>query len=257
VVAGVAIALAGVLFISSGHSSAVAEGIPGYDPAPVSGLALLVANSMSLPFLWSSSLGMGPLSTLGWFDTPLPFVVGFLSVVVCGFVVVHGWAQTWWQKTVAIGLTIAGMAAYPLIVLQESRVFTGTGVQPRYVLPLLVMLVGISLLPREEAREGSDEVTVSWGRLQVVGLVAALSIAQSVALYANLLRYVEGEQADQIGFLGGGWWWQDLPGSPWLTWGVGSVAFAVLSAVVLGQWWPATPRRTTAAAAEPASVRSP
>ena len=51
--------------------------------------------------------------------------------------------------------------------------------------------------------------------------------------------------------------WQDLPGNAYLPWVVGSVSFAVLSATVLSQWWPATPRRATAAAEASAAPASP
>jgi len=234
-VAGLAVLLAVVLFVSSGHSSALAEGIPGYEPAPATGLQLVLANALNVPFLWVGSLGLGPLASLGWFDTPVPFVTGFVSLVTVGSVILSGWSQAWWQKTVAIVVTVAAMTAYPLIVLQESHIFAGNGVQPRYLLPLLLMLVGISLLPRR--------TSAAWSRLQVVAAVAALGVAQSAALFFNLLRYVKGVPATQVGSLGGdGWWWDgDLPFSPWAVWTLGTVAFVVLCAVVLGQWWPRPP----------------
>jgi hypothetical protein len=247
-VAGVAILLAALLFLTSGHASAVSEGIPGYVAAPATGWQLALANALNVPFLWMGSLGLGPLAALGWFDTPLPFVTGFVSLVLCGWVLLSGWADAWWQKTTAIVILVAAMTAYPIIVLQESHIFAGNGVQPRYLLPLLLMLVGISVLP--------SRTSPSWSRLQVVAAVVALSVAQSAALYANISRYVKGVPVTQIGTLGGThWWWDgDLPGSPWAVWVLGSLTFAVLCAAVFRQWWPtggeslARPRLTAPAA---------
>jgi hypothetical protein len=100
--------------------------------------------------------------------------------------------------------------------------------QPRYLLPLLVMLAGISLLP------AADE-QLRFTRGQVVVLVTAMSAAQSIALYYNVWRYTKGLQRP-FEFLGGdGWWWTWPFPSPTAVWLLGSVSFAVLAGLLLGR----------------------
>lgn len=220
-------ALAGLIFLMAGHSDVLSGGIPGYVPAPVSGLHLLVANALQVPFLWFGALGIGPLANLGWFDTPMPFVVGAASTAVCAAVAFTGWRRMWWNKVVALSVTGLALMVYPLVVLQESHVFAGQGVQPRYLLPLMIVFVGISLLTRRGP-------IVAFGRVQLVGLGLALVVAQSVALFTNIQRYTQGIPPTQIEPLRGqGWWWDTFPLSPTGVWVLGSVAFACVVWVVL------------------------
>ena len=169
----------------------------------------------------------GPCPSLGWFDTPVPYVSAVAALLAfCGSLV-HGWSAMWWQKAVAVTVVGVSLLAYPVILLQESRVQAGNAVQPRYILPMMLMLVGLSLLRRR-------------GRVwrlnlfQVVVLAGGLALAQSLALYSNLVRYVNGGSTALPTSMGGGWWWNGLPVSPLWLWIVGSVAFAAVAVVVLG-----------------------
>ena len=179
--------VAGFLFVTSGHASVALDGMPGHPPATVSGLSLLVANALQVPFLWTSTLGVGPMATMGWLDTPVPTLVGVGSLLPCCVVLFQGWGWMWWQKAVAIALTLGALTAYPLILGQKSHVLVGYPIQPRYLIPLLVMLAGISLLPAAD-----EQLRFTRGR--VVVLVAAMSAAQSISLYYNIWRYTKGLQ---------------------------------------------------------------
>ena len=145
---------------------------------------LAISNMMGAPFLWLAALGVGPLSSLGWFDTPVPYISAVAALLAfCGSLV-HGWSAMWWQKAVAVTVVGVALLAYPVILLQESRVQAGNAVQPRYILPMMLMLVGLSLLRRR-------------GRVwrlnlfQVVVLAGGLALGPSLALYSNLVRYVK------------------------------------------------------------------
>ena len=159
-----------------------------------------MANALQVPFLWTSTLGVGPMATLGWLDTPVPTLVGVGSLLPCCVILLQGWGWMWWQKAVAIAVTLGALTAYPLILGQESHVLVGYPIQPRYLLPLLVMLAGISLLPAADER-------LRFTRGQVVVLVTALSAAQSIALYYNIWRYTKGLQRPFEPLGGDGWWW--------------------------------------------------
>jgi hypothetical protein len=132
----------------------------------------------------------------------------------------------WWQKTVALVVVLAGLVCYPLILLQESGLYIGGGVQPRYLLPMMLMLAGISLLPKDEHR---PRLT----RFQVVALTSALTMAHSVALYLNLWRYIKGITTPIASLGAYDWWWESLFLSPTAIWAIGSVAFAAVAGYVL------------------------
>ena len=220
-------AISAVLFLTSGHSSVVGTGFPGGEPTPpFEGWTLLLANAIQVPFLWTSTLGAGPMSALGWFDTPVPWVVGIASVMSFAALLFTGWASMWWQKIVALVVILVGLVGYPLILLQESGLYIGGGVQPRYLLPMMVMLAGVSLLPKGESR---PRLT----RFQVVALTSALTMAQSVALYLNLWRYIKGITTPIASLGSYDWWWESLFLSPTAIWLIGSLAFAGVAGYVL------------------------
>ena len=67
---------------------------------------------------------------------------------------------------------LAALVGYPLILLQESGLYIGGGVQPRYLLPMMLMFAGMSLLPRGEHR-------LRLTGFQVVALTVGLSASPS------------------------------------------------------------------------------
>jgi hypothetical protein len=221
------IVLAGGLFLTAGHADVVAQGLPGYGHAPMSDTQLAISNVLQAPFLWLAALGAGPLSQLGWFDTPISYLTAFFATVAFSAAIVHGWGAMWWQKGVAVAVVAAGLLAYPVILLQESGLQAGGGIQPRYVLPMMLMLVGLSLL-RRRGRIWRLNV------FQCVVLAGGLAAAQSAALYANLVRYTNGGHVGLPKSMGEvDWWWDGMPVSPFWVWLIGTVAFAATAYVVL------------------------
>jgi hypothetical protein len=95
------------------------------------------------------------------------------------------------------------------------------GHQPRYLLPIIILLAGVSLLRRYD-----DPVRVSRGQALVVA--GALVVANSVALYTNIRRYVTGLDATWGNLDKGVEWWWNIPVSPMGMWAIGSVAFAAV-----------------------------
>jgi hypothetical protein len=225
--AGLNVALAAGLYLKSGHASVAFGGIPGYDAAPLGASELLISNLMQAPFLWLAALGNGPLSALGWFDTPIPIVTGIGAVLAFCVVLFHGWSAMWWNKAVAVLVGLAALVAYPVIVLQESGVQAGIGMQPRYVLPLMLLVLGVSLVRRRGR-------LLTFNRFQATTLTVTLATAQSAVLYANLIRYTEGGSAATPEWLASpDWWWGGMPLSPIAVWVIGSLAFALVAFVVL------------------------
>jgi hypothetical protein len=99
-------------------------------------------------------------------------------------------------------------------------------VQPRYLLPLIVLFAGVLFwAPRGEP--------IRFGRAQRAVIIGVLSLAQMIALYLNLVRYVQG--FDDLGSpLGTApeWWWE-VPVAPLVVWAAASVAYAALLVLLL------------------------
>jgi hypothetical protein len=113
-------------------------------------------------------------------------------------------------------------------VLTRGGDEVGENLQPRYLLPLIVLFSFILLT---ETAGGVLRFT----RVQTVAILGALALANLVALQVNIRRYVTG--ADQQGLnldSGAEWWWTGFPIGPTALWVIGALAFAALLATL----WP-------------------
>ncbi len=186
--------------------------------AVIQGPALLAYNILHLPSLWG---GLLTEAGVGWLDTPMPSLVAFAvwgAVLAVAFT-----ALALLERRTAIAAVLVGavLVVLPLYVLQAGADRVGQEVQPRYLLPLMVLFIGVLLLGRAGR-------TVRFSPLQSWMLAAALAGAHFVALHVTMRRFITG--IDGAGFtLGSGaeWWWQ-LPVGPDVVWLVGSAAFAGL-----------------------------
>ena len=217
--------------LSAAQTAALSTGLgvaPGAAPGvpPVSSVGLAVANFQSLPTLWFGGLGFGPMGSLGWLDTPVPAIVGFLTTAVWAGLVFTAWRDMTPLKALAVSLVGAGMVVYPLYILDRSHMTVGSGFQARYLLPLLVILTGFSMLRMGRAR-------LSLGVFQGAVVVLALATANTVALYTQIRRYVTGLDVSGLNLDRADEWWWPGPLSPVAVWVVGSAAFAVASALLL------------------------
>ncbi|MFN3707850.1 DUF2142 domain-containing protein [Microcella sp.] len=186
------------------------------------GVGLLFYNVLNVPFIWSGAWGEWGL---GWLDTSMPAVVplaGIAAFVALGFVALRGAGA---RVIGAVAVVVAALWAVPVYVLQAGGTMVPDQVQPRYLLPLIVLL-GVLLLVRRE----NSPLTLT--RSQRWVLVAAVAGAHFVALHMNLRRYVTG--TDEPGpYLDAGleWWWAWMPVGPSVIWLVGSLAFVGVAVV--------------------------
>lgn len=214
-------------FTSGGGEAALPVGADGEDVgAPLGGWALAAYNLLSLPFLWTGVFGTWGL---GWLDTGLPDIVPWAATAAFVAVGFAGIGRITGRKTIATGGVLAVLVVLPVYVLTMGNDTVGVNLQPRYLLPLIV-LFGFLLV--SEAR-GVD--TIRFTRVQTFTILSALAVAQLVALQINIRRYVTG--ADQQGLnldAGAEWWWAGLPLGPSAVWVVGALAYAGLLATL----WP-------------------
>ncbi|MGF9754118.1 DUF2142 domain-containing protein [Microvirga sp. 0TCS3.31] len=223
----VAFALAAAIFLSSGHSSALADGF-GYTRSELTTLQLLLINLSSLPTLWLGMFGSGPLGNIGWFDTPVPPMVPMLGIAAWFGVLLQGWRRMFPAKLVGLALVGAALVVHPLYLLLQSHVLVGEGVQPRYVLPILIIFTGLSLL-------GTRGTTLRLSPVAYWGIVAALGLAHAVSLHIQIRRYVTGLDVSKIVFGDDlEWWWDSAPDAT-LVWLAASAGFTWVVAAVLRQ----------------------
>ena len=180
--------------------------------------ALLFEGVLDLPRRVLGSIG---LDELGWLDTPMPALVGTLMLLAFGGALVIGLGAATREKWLALVVVAGTLVGLPLLVLSS-----GQNVQPRYVLPLLPILMGTALI----ARPVDPPVRV--GRVHALLLVFAVVVAHAAALHRNIRRYVTGVDVGGAD-LGASveWWWSRGPG-PMATWLLGTIAFAVVAACV-------------------------
>lgn len=206
----------------SGNAS-VSTGLP--TPTVPAGVGLFFHNLLDLPWLWAGALGGTPL---GWLDTPMPALVSVVGIFAFGAVVFIRLRVMDWRKAVAVSVIFFALVAIPVYELQVSHERVGTDLQPRYLLPLIVMLAGFATL-------SVPGRTVRFSVGQRAILVAVLAVSNGAALYENMARYTHSPQNIEFdlnhNLL---WWWGGgfMP-SPMVVWAVGTVAFAGALALVL------------------------
>lgn len=216
-------------FLSSRQSSSGLEGFsPDVNatldgaPVPASAFSRLLSNLPNIPALWAGSFGdLG----LGWFDTEMPAVVTFGSVAVFVVVTFVGLSSMSLRKALALATLGAVLLALPAYVLVKSGGPVGQAVQPRYLLPLIVVFAGLAVLAVRNTR-------VRFTRPQLVVLVATLSITQFIALYVNMVRYIQGVGAAGWNLDSGIQWWWDIPFSPMFVLIIGSAAYTLMLMVL-------------------------
>ncbi|GAA5123439.1 hypothetical protein GCM10023339_43350 [Alloalcanivorax gelatiniphagus] len=219
--------VAAAIFLSSGHSSVLTDAF-GYTRPELTTTQLFLINLSSLPTLWLGAFGSGPLGRTGWLETPYPPIVTMLAIGTWFGLLLQGWRRMFPAKLLALGLVGAALFVHPMYLLMKSHVLVGEGVQPRYVLPILVIFTGLCLL---DARG----VTLRLSRTAYWGIVAALGLAHAVSLHIWIRRYSTGLDVSKILFGNEPEWWWDPSPRATVVWIAASVGFAVVVATALRQ----------------------
>jgi hypothetical protein len=231
-----AILIAAVFFLMSGQVGVAGNGFAaggasvGPDPDSPKGLALVAYNLLMLPLLWT---GVWGTSALGWNDTGLPEIVSAAATaafIVLGFI---GIGKLDRRKAIAAAGVLLVLVVIPIWVLSRGGNVVGENLQPRYILPLIVLFAFVLLSTTAGTR-------IELTRAQMTVVFVALALANLVALQVNIRRYVTG--VDEQGFnldAGAEWWWTGFPVGPMATWMIGALAYAGLLALL----WPQLRRR--------------
>ena len=212
-------------FFASRQATVLSSGLGGAERMlPIDKLGLLAYNFAELPVLW---LGVFGNWNLGWLDTVMPPIVWVGSFAVFIGVVFIGIGASTRRKTAAVIALGLALFVVPMYVLVAGNNSVGQNVQPRYILPLVIVLAGVAMFG-----VGARRLRFSTFQLVLVGL--ALAFAQTFALYVNIRRYVTGAGATNPNLDGGVvWWWSGPVVSPMTLWFIGSAAFTALVFVLL------------------------
>ena len=231
--------LAFVFFASAGQSGVASSGftsggggatipVPGATgvEAPLTGFALAAYNILMLPFLWTGVWGSWGL---GWLDTQLPGIVPWAATAAFIAVGFAGLGLLTWRKAIATGGVLLVLIVLPVYVLTAGGDKVGANLQPRYLLPLIVLFVFLLLT---EPAGGRLKLT----RVQTFAILAALAVANLVSLQVDIRRYVTGAAQQGLNLDdGAAWWWPNLPVGPSAVWVIGALAYAGLLAVLWSQ----------------------
>jgi hypothetical protein len=211
-----------VFYLSAWQGSSIVGGIDS-ERLPLSG-SQHVSNLLNAPTLWMGALGGWGL---GWLDTPMPAVVTVLAGAVFwgAFFIGGGGANV--RRGITITLGVAAMWLVPVVLLGQSRMLVGELIQPRYLMPLMIITIGVASARFDIAR--------AWGGFRAIAVVAALGIANVVALHTNIQRYTTGlDRFTADPGANAEWWWAWMP-SPLLVWLGGGLAFAGMLALLAFQ----------------------
>jgi hypothetical protein len=147
------------------------------------GAGLLLTNLTYFPVLVQGVVGGWNLS---WNDVLMPPLVPVMGVLVLGALVYRGLLDTWPRKLWAAGIALVALVAVPIAYLQSQRLGVGEVVQPRYVLPLLTLLVGVLGLGRRLGRP------LALTKAPAVLIGVALSVSGVLGFWAYGHRFASG-----------------------------------------------------------------
>lgn len=220
----VTLAVMALLNLGSRSAGVATSGFGGGEVQEFDRVGLLASNLLDLPYLWSGVFGTWGL---GWLDTQMPAIVW--TAMLAAFVAVAFSSQrsSSWRVRVTILALAGALVAIPSLVLLLSQAAVGFQVQPRYILPLIIMLAGFCVL--DYARSSN-----AFGRVQLVALGTAVAGANLVALHVNIRRYVTGIDGSGWNLAQPvEWWWTGAIANPMVVWMLGSLAAAGVAVFAL------------------------
>ena len=147
------------------------------------GAGLFLTNLVYLPTLFQGIVGGW---NLGWNDTLMPPFIPVIGTVVVGALLYRGLQEPTARKLVTVALAAGALVAVPIVFLQSQRLGVGEVVQPRYLLPLLTLLLGVVSLGPRLGRPLRLPVTPA------IIIAVGLTLSALLAFWANAHRYFAG-----------------------------------------------------------------
>jgi hypothetical protein len=156
----------------------------------------------------------------------MPAIVSLAGILAFVGLVFVGLAHLTLRKMLALSVVLLALWLLPTYVLVKGMNEVGQNVQPRYILPLMILFAGLAALSVRAER-------VRFARAQVIPIVALLAVGESVALYINMRRYITGANGHSVSLNANMEWWWNISISPMAVWIAGSLAFSALLIVLV------------------------
>jgi hypothetical protein len=211
-------------FLLSASSSESVFGNPGSISTEWTDLNRNIHNLINLIGIPAGTFGLS--WGIGWLDTPLPAIVGIVGVSCYAYFFIGSMPYRRKRNYLLILLLWFFPAALLMYYYSTSKIIVGEQVQPRYVLPLIPLLLGIALASSK--LNTLNDVSRNQQLVFISGLIA---LSHSISLWTNIRRYTLGLEANQGYNLSNPenpieWWWRWAP-SPNFVFVVGSLAFTL------------------------------
>ena len=187
-------AVAATSFLTAGQAVGAATQDAGRSP-----LAFVLGFADIFRY-WVEALGA---TQLGWLDTPMPSIV-WLPVTASFFAVIFvAVATISVRRGIVVALVALSAAAIPTYIETVAEVQLGS-VQARYIYPLLILLIAVATLSTERRA-----FTLTSAQRWIV--VGTISVANGIAIYKNVKRYVAEISDGKLFLSPGDWWWSNVP----------------------------------------------
>lgn len=162
----------------------------------------------------------------GWLDILFQPTTWILMLLVIGGLAMLGLGHLNLSKSIAM-VAILGLAVViPLRALMQVGMVVGENFQPRYLMPLFVLLMGIILIR-------PDGLWFRLSRGQTAVMWVLMVFASTIALHSVISRFAHGLGTIEPDLNNEYMWWSLSEMSPMAVWIVGSCAWAVVISVAL------------------------
>lgn len=190
-------------------------------------LALTLRNLSELPLYFMGMLGAPGSSAwplgLGRMDVPVPPIAWVLAGGLAAALAFWGLQWMWLRKALSLGLLSIVLLAFPLIVLQRKFQTPEYFLQPRYLLPLALVALSITLLT-----EAGGPRHRYLSRAQVYVWAVGVFLVAAASQHALLRRYLTGTDAAGVNLDADIEWWWSFGPSPMTVWLMGLLGALVI-----------------------------
>lgn len=184
---------------------------------------------------------------LGWLDAQVSLTAASSIMLAVGGAYVAGLAYMNRRKALALVALVGATFAVPVRAIWQAHRYAPDHYQPRYLLPMLMVVLGVCLIAGPGRR-------IKWSAWQIALVWVLLSLGGLVALHGWMRRFITGNDVQSWDLSRKVEWWANPNISPDQMWVLGSVSWSVLALVVLLSFYS---RRAAVLGPEPESEPGP